>query len=110
SDPAPGFPSKPIRWIVGFAPGASNDVIARIVAHRLIEIWSEQIILEKRPGAGGLIGGETVARATPDGYTVLLATGGPNIGNTLLMKKPLDRVEALAYGAHVGTPPKRDTT
>src|SRR5438128_3861640 len=88
SDPAPAFPSKPIRWIVGFAPGASNDVIARVVAQRLTEIWGKQIIIDNRPGAGGLIGGEIVARAAPDGYTVLLATGGPNIGNTLLMKKP----------------------
>ena len=99
SDPAPGFPSKPIRWIVGFAPGASNDLIARTVAQRLTEIWGRQIIIDNRPGAGGLIGGEIVARAAPDGYTVLLATGGPNIGNTLLMKKPLYRVEDFAYVA-----------
>src|ERR1051325_5795071 len=79
SDPA--FPSKPIRWIVGFAPGASNDVIARIVAHRLAEIWGRQIVIDNRPGAGGMIAGEMVMRAAPDGYTVLLATGGPNIGN-----------------------------
>jgi tripartite-type tricarboxylate transporter receptor subunit TctC len=105
SDPAPGFPSKPIRWIVGFAPGASNDVIARVVAHRLTEIWGKQIIIDNRPGAGGLIGGEIVARAAPDGYTVLLATGGPNIGNTLLMKKPLYRVEDFAYVAIVAAAP-----
>jgi tripartite-type tricarboxylate transporter receptor subunit TctC len=99
SDPAPGFPSKPIRWIVGFAPGASNDLIARTVAQRLTEIWGKQIIIDNRPGAGGMIGGEMVARATPDGYTVLLATGGPNIGNTLLLKKPAYRVEDFAYVA-----------
>jgi tripartite-type tricarboxylate transporter receptor subunit TctC len=51
SDPAPGFPSKPIRWIVGFAPGASNDLIARTVAQRLTEIWGRQIIIDNRPGA-----------------------------------------------------------
>ncbi len=85
-DPAAGFPSKPIRWIVGFTPGASNDVVARTVAQRLTEIWGRQIIIDNRPGAGGMIGGELVARANPDGYTVLLATGGPNIGNPLLSK------------------------
>ena len=105
SDPAPGFPSKPIRWIVGFAPGASNDVIARVVAHRMTEIWGKQIIIDNRPGAGGLIGGEIVARAAPDGYTVLLATGGPNIGNTLLMKKPSYRVEDFVYVAIVAAAP-----
>src|SRR5688500_14550019 len=105
SDAAPGFPSKPIRWIVGFAPGASNDVIARVVAHRLTEIWGKQIIIDNRPAAGGLIGGEIVARAAPDGYTVLLATGGPNIGNTLLLKKPAYRVEDFTYVAIVAAAP-----
>ena len=99
SDPAPGFPSKPIRWIVGFAPGASNDLVARMIAARLTEIWGRQIIIDNRPGAGGAIGGEIVARAAPDGYTVLLATGGPNIGNTLLAKKPPYRVEDFTYVA-----------
>ena len=52
SDPAPAFPSKPIRWVVGFAPGASNDLIARTVAQRLTEIWGKQIVIDNRPGAG----------------------------------------------------------
>src|SRR5262249_46840399 len=99
SDPAPGFPSKPIRWIVGFTPGASNDVVARTVAQRLTEIWGQQIIIDNRPGAGGMIGGEKVARGAPDRCTVLLATGGPNIGNPLLMKKPPYKVEDFAYVA-----------
>ncbi len=105
SDPALGFPSKPIRWIVGFAPGASNDVIARTVAMRLTEIWGRQIVIDNRPGAGGMIGGEIVARAAPDGYTVLLATGGPNIGNPLLSKKPAYRVEDFAYVAIAAAAP-----
>src|SRR5687767_10180704 len=88
SDPAPGFPSKPIRWVVPFTPGASTDLIARTIGQRLTEIWGKQIIVDNRPGAGGGIGGEIVARAAPDGYTVLLSTSGPNIGNTLLVKKP----------------------
>ncbi len=105
SDPASVFPSKPIRWLVGFAPGASNDVIARIVAARLTEIWGRQIVIDNRPGAGGMIAGEMVARAAPDGYTVLLATGGPNIGNPLLTKKPAYRVEDFAYVAIAAATP-----
>lgn len=105
SDSVAGFPSKPIRWIVGFAPGASNDLIARTVAVRLTEIWGRQIIIDNRPGAGGMIGGEIVARAAPDGYTVLLATGGPNIGNTLLSKKPAYRVEDFSYVAIAAATP-----
>jgi tripartite-type tricarboxylate transporter receptor subunit TctC len=105
ADPAPGFPSKPIRWIVGFTPGASNDVVARTLAAHLSEIWGRQIIIDNRPGAGGMIGGEMAARAAPDGYTVLLATGGPNIGNPLLSKRPLYQVEDFAYVAVAAATP-----
>src|ERR1043165_4748014 len=80
---ADGFPSKPIRWVVPFTPGASTDLVARTIGQRLIELWGRQVIVDNRGGAGGAIGAEIVARAAPDGYTVLLATGGPNIGNTL---------------------------
>ena len=99
SEPASAFPSKPIRWVVPFTPGASTDLIARTIGQRLTEIWGKQIIVDNRPGAGGGIGGEIVSRAAPDGYTVLLATAGPNIGNTLLAKKPPYRVEDFAYVA-----------
>ena len=105
AEPAPGFPAKPIRWIVGFTPGASNDVVARTVAARLTEIWGRQIIIDNRPGAGGMIGGEMAARSAPDGYTVLLATGGPNIGNPLLSKRPLYQVEDFAYVAIAAATP-----
>jgi tripartite-type tricarboxylate transporter receptor subunit TctC len=105
SDPAAAFPSKPIRWLVGFAPGASNDVIARVVATRLTELWGRQVIIDNRPGAGGMIAGELVAHGAPDGYTLLLATGGPNIGNVLLSKKPPYRVEDFAYIAIVAETP-----
>ena len=105
TDPAPGFPSKPIRWVVPFTPGASTDLIARTIGQRLTEIWGRQIIVDNRPGAGGGIGGEIVSRAAPDGYTVLLSTSGPNIGNTLLAKKPPYRVEDFAYVAIVADNP-----
>jgi tripartite-type tricarboxylate transporter receptor subunit TctC len=99
SEPASAFPSKPIRWVVPFTPGASTDLIARTIGQRLTELWGKQIIVDNRPGAGGGIGGEIVARAAPDGYTVLLSTSGPNIGNTLLARKPPYRVEDFAYVA-----------
>ena len=99
SEPVDSFPSKPIRWVVPFTPGASTDLIARTIGQRLSEIWGRQIIVDNRPGAGGAIGAEIVARAAPDGYTLLLATVGPNIGNTLLVKKPAYRVEDFAYVA-----------
>src|SRR5688572_29212590 len=99
SESVDSFPSKPIRWVVPFTPGASTDLIARMIGQRLTEIWGKQIIVDNRPGAGGGIGGEIVARAAPDGYTVLLSTSGPNIGNTLLAKKPPYRVQDFAHVA-----------
>jgi tripartite-type tricarboxylate transporter receptor subunit TctC len=99
SESIDSFPSKPIRWVVPFTPGASTDLIARTIGQRLGEIWGRQVIVDNRAGAGGAIGAEIVARAAPDGYTVLLATVGPNIGNTLLVKKPAYRVEDFAYVA-----------
>lgn len=91
------FPSKPVRWVVGFTPGASNDLIARTIGPRLAETWGQQVIIDNRPGAAGMIGGEIVARSVPDGYTLLLATGGPNTIAPLMMKKPVYRVEDFDY-------------
>jgi tripartite-type tricarboxylate transporter receptor subunit TctC len=96
-DDAARFPIKPVRWVVGFTPGASNDLIARTIGPRLAEAWGQQVIIDNRPGAAGMIGGEIVARSVPDGYTVLLATGGPNTIAPLLMKKPVYRVEDFEY-------------
>ena len=71
------YPARPVRWLVGFAPGASNDIIARIIAPRLSEALGQQVIVDNRTGASGMIAGEIVSKALPDGYTLLFATGGP---------------------------------
>jgi tripartite-type tricarboxylate transporter receptor subunit TctC len=104
-DDAASFPSKPVRWVVGFTPGASNDVIARTVGARLSEAWGQQVIVDNRPGATGMIAGEIVARAVPDGYTLLLATGGPNTIAPQLTRKPLYRVEDFEYVSVVAYTP-----
>ena len=64
---AKNYPDKGVRWVVPFTPGASNDVIARLIATKLFEAWGQQFIIDNRPGAGGLIGADTVAKAAPDG-------------------------------------------
>ena len=102
---AASYPSKPVRWVVGFTAGASNDVIARTVGAPLSEAWGQQFIIDNRPGATGMIAGEIVARAVPDGYTLLLATGGPNTIAPLLSRKSAYRVEDFDYVSVVAYTP-----
>ena len=91
------WPTRPIRIIVGFAAGGSTDVTARIVAQALSERLGQSVIVENRPGAGGNIGAETVAKADPDGYTLLLATNGTLAANPSLFRKlPFDVKKDLA--------------
>jgi len=87
-DPAANYPGRPVRWIIPFTPGASNDIIGRLVAGKLTEQFGQQVIIDNRPGAGGIVGAETVARANPDGYTLLLTNPGPSVNNILLRKNP----------------------
>jgi tripartite-type tricarboxylate transporter receptor subunit TctC len=93
---AGGYPDKPVRWVVPFTPGGSNDVIARVFAVKLLDAWGQQFIIDNRPGAGGLIGADTVAKAPPDGYTLLLSNPGPNVNSPLLSKKSPYTVDDFA--------------
>jgi tripartite-type tricarboxylate transporter receptor subunit TctC len=67
-------PNRPIRWLVGFAPGGVGDTTARIVGQKLTEVLGQPVVIENRPSAGGIVASEAVARAAPDGHTLLLAT------------------------------------
>ena len=86
STPAADYPSKPITLIIGFAPGGPSDVMARILTKKMEEVLKQPFVIENRAGAGGSIAGAAVARATPDGYTVLLATGSLLAINVSLYK------------------------
>ena len=81
------YPARPIRLVVPFPPGGSTDVLARLLAEDLRNDLGQPIIVENRPGAGGNIGGELVARAAPDGYTLLMAAAGPTVINPSLYSK-----------------------
>ena len=83
---AADYPSKPITLIIGFAPGGPSDVMARILTRKMEEILKQPFVIENRAGAGGSIAGTAVARAAPDGYTVLLATGSLLAINVSLYK------------------------
>src|SRR5687767_11676378 len=72
------YPTKPVRIIVGFVPGGGSDFIARLVAQKITEPLGRSVIVENRPGAGGAIATEYVAKLPADGYTLLLNSAGPN--------------------------------
>jgi tripartite-type tricarboxylate transporter receptor subunit TctC len=71
------YPSRPVQLIVPYAPGGSGDLLARLLGNALSKRWGQQVIVENKPGAGGLIGTEAAAKSAPDGYTLYLATDGP---------------------------------
>jgi len=99
------WPAKPIRMIVPFTPGAASDVMGRIVATRLGEILGQQIVIDNRPGAGGLIGSQLTRDAAPDGYTITIV-GQPHLSNVLMReKKPYDPLKDFTAIGEVGTTP-----
>ena len=91
---APAYPTKPIRIVVPFPPGGATDILAREVAQKLNDAWGQQVIVDNRPGAGGNIGSELVAKAAPDGYTLEMGTVGTHaINASLYAKMPYDNVK-----------------
>jgi tripartite-type tricarboxylate transporter receptor subunit TctC len=91
------YPSRPIRFIVPFAPGGGADVVARSLSDRLAQQLGQPVLVENKPGAGATVGADFVAKSAPDGYTLLYGTPGPQIINPYLMKKlPYDPVNDFA--------------
>src|SRR6266478_4546840 len=102
--PAQSWPSRPVRVMVGFAPGGPNDIIGRAYAARLAETFGQPFIVENRTGAGGNLAAEAVARATPDGTTLTLGSTGPSAVNPALYAKlPFDLVRDLDIVSLVAT-------
>src|SRR5687768_711576 len=95
------YPNRPLRIIIPWPPGQATDLAGRVVAQQLSGILGQQVIADNRPGAGGMIGTDLAAKATPDGYTLLAASSGPVSINPLLQKVPFDPVKDLAPVANV---------
>src|SRR5258706_14104798 len=88
---AKSYPDKPVRVIVGYSPGGLPDTIARLVGQKLSERWNQQFVVENKPGANGILGAEYVAKAAPDGYTLLMSDNSTHaIVPFLFTKLPYD--------------------
>jgi len=98
------YPTRPLRIIVGFLPGSSTDILARLVASRLTDRLGQQVVVDNRPGANAIIGADLAARATPDGHTLLLATTSHTM-NPAVHKLPFDALRSFAPIGMIGTGP-----
>jgi tripartite-type tricarboxylate transporter receptor subunit TctC len=99
------YPDRPVRIIVGFPPGGSSDTVARVVADKLTVSLGQPVIVENRPGAGGVTASEFVARAPKDGYTLLLATAGHSTAAAMRKQLPFDAVRDFTWISTITTYP-----
>lgn len=99
------WPSKPVRMIVPFAAGGSTDVVARMIGQKLSVLWGQPVVIENRGGAGGNLGADAVARSTPDGYTLLMASGSITINPHVYKRMTFDTKKDLAPITNVASSP-----
>ena len=97
------YPTKPVRLVVAYPPGGPNDIVGRTVAQKLTELLGQTIIVDNRSGAGGNVGTDAVAKAAPDGYTLLIGAGAMTIAPSLYLKLPYDVVRDFAPVSLVAT-------
>ena len=97
------YPSRPVRFVVGFSPGSATDITARMVGPRLAEMWGQPVVIDNRPGAGGAIATTAVSRAAPDGYTLALISASFAIGAVLHRDLPYDPLKDFVGVTQIGT-------
>ena len=103
---AQDYPTKPIRFVVPYAPGGNTDILARLIGHNLSATWGQQVIIDNRPGAAGTVGAELVARSPADGYTLIMGSfGNIIVANSLYKKLKYDPLKDFAFIALVSLPP-----
>ena len=94
---AQDYPSKTVRILVAYTPGGGTDLVGRVLARKLGEMWSQQVVVENRPGAGGNIGTDAMAKAAPDGYTLGIAPSTHAIAPSLYAKLPFDALKDFTF-------------
>jgi tripartite-type tricarboxylate transporter receptor subunit TctC len=99
------YPNRPLRMIVPWPPGQATDLVGRVMAQKMSDVLGQQIVIDNRAGAGGMIGTDVAAKATPDGYTLLAASSGPVSINPLLQKTAYDPERELTPVANVCVAP-----
>jgi tripartite-type tricarboxylate transporter receptor subunit TctC len=102
---AQDYPQRPIRLIVGFPPGGTTDIVARIMASKMSERLNQQVVVDNRPGASGLIGGSIVGKSQPDGYTLFITGASAAITVSLYAKPPYDITKDLMPIAYAASTP-----
>jgi len=104
---AQDYPNRPIRIIAQFTPGTSTDILARVIGQKLTESWGQQVVVDNRSGAGGVVGTELGAKAAPDGYTLTMAvSSGFGINPTLYTKLPYDAIRDFAPITNIALTPQ----
>lgn len=96
ADGATSYPTKPIRVVIGFSPGSTVDVSARVIGQKLGESWKQQVIADNRPSAGGIIAAQIVANANPDGYTLLSVSASHAVAPAMYSRLPYDTARDFA--------------
>ena len=102
---AQDWPSRPIKVILPYSPGGGSDVITRLIMDRVSRKFVQQFVTENRPGAGGTIGSDIVAKARPDGYTLIVSGMGSHVVAPVLMNAPFDPMKSFTHIALFGGPP-----
>src|SRR5262245_64880318 len=93
---AQDYPTRPIRIVVGFSPGSTTDILARTVGQKMHEAWGQPVVVDNRPTAGGIAASSAIAKAAPDGYTLLMVSAGHAATAAMFTKLPYDTLKDFA--------------
>ena len=102
---AQGYPTKPIRILVGFSAGSTTDILARTVGQKMSEAWGQPVLVDNRPSAGGVVASSTVASAEPDGHTLLVVSAGHAASAAMFAKLPYDTLRDFAGVSRIANVP-----